>query len=254
MWELYDALIQGIPENYIADEIINGNYFSYVRSGNGSGVSGTPYPYETRIPMFSKNLIGLPLRQVATCVKSWNFLEAAIGAAAINAYYNNPLVAKENGVIFSHATLVEDRVYDPFIMSQNEVKGKNVAVIGHFPYIDRLLEPICNLSVIGFEPEEGDYPIFAAEYLLPDSDYVYISSSSIACKVLPRFLQLAKHAKKVVLVGRGVPLAPILFDYGVTDLSGFMIKDNGCAARIAAGAENNQISAAGQKVSLKIKE
>lgn len=252
MWELYDELIQGIPDNYTADEIINGSHFSYVRSGNGSGVSGTPYSYETRIPMFSKNLIGLPLREVASCVKSWNFTEAAIGAAAINAYYNNPIIAKENGVIFSYDTLVEDRIYDPFIMSQNEVKGKNVAVIGHFPYINRLLEPICNLSVIGFEPEDGDYPIFASEYILPESDYVYISSSSIASKTLPRFLQLAKHAKKIVLVGRGVPLSPILFDYGITDLSGFMIKDNACAARIAAGAENSQISAAGQKVSLKI--
>ncbi|HVJ49965.1 DUF364 domain-containing protein [Desulfitobacterium sp.] len=250
MWEIYDDLINGIPENFMTDELICGYPHAYVRSGNGSGIAGIRL-IETRMPILTKNLIGTPLREVATCVKSWNFIEATVGLAAINAYYNNPQVARENGVQFSEAKRVEDRMFDPFIMSQNEVRGKKVAVLGHFPYLDRLLEPICDLVIIESNPEEGDYPISASEYLLPECDYVYLTSSCIVDKSLPRLLELSKNAQQITLVGPGTPLAPPLFDYGIGDLSGFIIKDNLRAFRIVAGAERVKIFTAGQKVNFK---
>lgn len=40
MWEIYDDLINGIPEDLSVDELVCGNGISYVRSGNGSGISG----------------------------------------------------------------------------------------------------------------------------------------------------------------------------------------------------------------------
>ncbi|HUM59413.1 MAG TPA: DUF364 domain-containing protein [Bacillota bacterium] len=250
MWEIYDALIDGIPEDLIVDELISGYEASYVRSGKGAGIAYLR-DCKTRMPMFNKNLIGAPLREVAGAVKSWNFVEASAGHAAINAYYNNPEIARANGVNFSDARRVEDRMYDPFIMSQNEIKGKKVAVIGHFPYLESLFEPICDLSIISWEPQEGDYPIPACEYILPECDYVYISSSTITDKTLPRMLELSQKARRVTLVGPSTPLAPVLFDYGISELSGFIIKDNALAFRITAGAENVKIYSAGQKVSFK---
>ncbi|MBU2703485.1 protein of unknown function (DUF4213/DUF364 family) [Sporomusaceae bacterium BoRhaA] len=250
MWEIYDALIEGIPKNFITDELICGKHDSYIRSGSGSGIASSR-PYETRMPMFTKNLIGLPLRDVATCVKSWNFMEASIGAAAINAYYNNPQVARDNGVMFSDSKRVEDRKFDPFIMSQNEVKGKKVAVVGHFPHIESLFEPICDFSIIEWDPEDSDYPMSACEFLLPECDYVYLTCTSIVDKTLPRLLELSKNAKLITVVGPGTPLAPVLFNYGIGDLSGFIIKDNLRALRIAAGAEKLKIATAGQKVAFK---
>ncbi len=250
MWQIYDALINGIPENLIVDELICGNGTSFVRSGNGSGISGFR-PYETRMPMFSKNLIGASLREAATSVKSWNFAEASVGLAAINSYYNNPSVARKNGVDFSDARRVEDRMFSPFIMSQNEVRGKRIAVVGHFPYLEKLFEPICDLSIISWNPQEGDFPLSASEYLLPGSDYVYITSASIADKTLPRMLELSKNAQRITIVGPTTPLAPVFFDYGIADLSGFIIKDNPLAFRIIAGAERVRIYTAGQKVSFK---
>ena len=250
MWEIYDALIDGIPKNFIVDELICGNHDAYIRSGNGAGIAAYRL-YETRMPMFVKDMMGLPLREVATCVKSWNFLEASIGAAAINAYYNNPQVARANGVAFSDAQRVEDRRFDPFIMAQNEVKGKKVTVVGHFPHLESLLEPICDFSIIEWDPLDGDYPMSACEYLLPECDYVYITCTSVVDKTLPRLLELSKNAKRTSLVGPGTPLAPVLFNYGIGDLSGFIIKDNLRASRIVASAEKVSIFATGQKVALK---
>lgn len=255
MWEIYDALINGIPEDMITDELICGSSSSYVRSGDGAGIASsgfTSFNYNnTRAPIFSKNLIGAPLREVASCIKSWNFTEASIGLAAINAYYNNPGIARSNGVFFSDAMRVEDRTFDPFIMSQNKVKGKNVATIGHFPHLESLLEPVCNLSIIEWEPEEGDYSIFASEYILPECDYVFIGSGCFVNKTMPSLIELSKNAREITLVGPGTPLAPVLFDYGVYDLSGFIIKDNLRASRIAAGAERVKMYTTGQKVSFK---
>lgn len=250
MWQLYDALINGIPENFLVDELFCGNRASYVRSGDGSGMAGFR-SIETRAPMFTKNLLGESLREVATCVKSWNFVEASVGLAAINAFYNNPRVARENGVEFSDAKQVEDRMYDPFIMSQNDVKGKRVAVVGHFPYLKSLFEPVCDLSIISWDPEEGDFPFTAYEYLLPECDYVYITYASIVDKTLPRMLELSQNARRITIVGPGTPLAPVLFDFGIDDLSGFIIKDNLLAGRTIAGAERVTLFSAGQKVAFK---
>lgn len=250
MWEIYDALINGIPKNLIVDEVISGRHISLVRSGNGCGIAGVR-PYETRMPMLTTNLIGLTLREVAACVKSWNYIEASIGAAAINAYYNNPQVARDHGVDFSDAMRVEDRKFDPFIMAQNEIKGKKVSVVGHFPYLDSLFDPICDFSMIAWEPENGNFPLPACEFLLPESDFVYLTYISIVDKTLPRLLELSQNARRITLVGPGTPLAPVLFDYGIGDLAGFVIKDNLRASRIAGGAEKVPLFSAGQKVSLK---
>lgn len=247
MWQIYDDLIKGIPEYLIVDELICGNHYAYVRSGDGSGVAGLGH-IETRKPMLTKNLLGAPLQEVATCVKSWNFNEASVGLAALNSYYNNPRVAKDNGVTFSNAKRVEDRIFDPFIMSQNEVRGKKVAVVGHFPHLENLLEPICDLSVIESNPLEGDYPFSASEFIIPECDYVYLTYISIVDKTIPRILELASSARQVTIVGPGTPLAPHLFNYGIENLSGFMIKDIVRASRIAAGAEQVRIFKTGQKV------
>lgn len=250
MWEIYDILIEEIPEDRIVDELICGRHFAYVRSGDWVGISGIRYE-NTRSPVFSGNLIGAPLKEVAAAIKSWNFPEASVGMAAINAYYNNLCTARNNGVLFSDSKRVEDRMFDPFIAYQNQVKGKNVAVYGHFTKLESLIEPICNLSIIEWAPQKGHYPISASEYILPQCDYVFLSNSSFIDKTLPRYIELSKNAAQITMVGPGTPLAPCLFDYGIDDLSGFIVKDNEKASRIAARSENVKIYSAGQKVAFK---
>ncbi len=250
-WEIYDKLIAGIPEDWIAEEIVRGSSFAYVKSGGGIGIAEIK-SYDWRMPVYTKVIEGAPLREVAECVKSWNFQEASVGMAAINAYYNNLAVAKKAGIPIGDSLHVEDRIYDPFIMSQNEVRGKKVTVIGHFPHIMTLLAPVCEMKIISGEiPQEDDYPVTAADYLLPESDFVFIGSSCFLDKALPRYLALSKNAQKVTLVGPSTTLAPLLFAYGVDDLSGFVVKDINRVARLIRGAENGKMFSTGQKVAFK---
>lgn len=247
MWKLYDALIEGIPEHLTADEIIIGNTMTLVRSGDGVGFSGFSN-IVSRQTAITRNLLGAPLREVAQAVKSWNFPEASMGLAAINACYNNPAAARAAGVSFSDVRRTEDRMHDPFITSQNQIRGKKVVVVGHFPYVEQLFAPVCDLAVISQEPEKGEYPFSAGEYLLPGCEYAFISSTALVDKTLPRLLELARNAKEITLVSPSTPLAPALFDFGVDHLSGFIIKDNALASRIVSGAEGVRIYTSGQKV------
>ncbi|MFT8890092.1 MAG: DUF364 domain-containing protein [Ethanoligenens sp.] len=250
MWDLYDALIDGIPSACVVDDVLCGAYAAVVRSGEGTGLCMLS-ELETRPPLFPHKRPGTSLRELASCVKSWNYVEASIGQAAINAYYNAVPVALGNGVDVSAARYVEDRKNDPFIAYQQAIRGQKVAVVGHFHLLEELFAPVCELYILEDQPEEdGDYPCTAAEYILPQCAYVFITCGALTDKSFPRFLALAQKAY-VVVVGPSTPMAPVLFDYGVNDLAGFVVKDGQMAVEICAGRETSKIYATGQKVSLK---
>ncbi|MDR2358105.1 MAG: DUF364 domain-containing protein [Oscillospiraceae bacterium] len=252
MWELYDALIDGISPDAKVDALICGQTHTAVLSGDAVGLAGTA-DATWRAPILPDKALGMPLRKLAGAVKSWEFVEAGIGLAAINAWYNDKARLRALGLDISERTHVEDRSADPFISMQRDIKGKTVTVIGHFPYIDQLFAPVCDLRVIEkFEPKDGDYPEQAADYLLPESDYVFISSYTFAEKSLPRFLELSRRAH-VTVVGPATPIAPVLHGFGVNDIAGLVLKDTETAMRIVAGFGGN-IHKAGQKLNLRLED
>lgn len=253
MWELYDRLLAGIPEDVIAEEVLGGLSFAAVRTPEGDvGLGSCHWQREyTRPATHPGNLNGLPLREVAALIKSWNPPEAAIGQAAINAWYNTPARAKANGVSFGDGR--EDRMNDPFIMSQREIRGKKVVTIGHFPYLEKLFEPICELSILEYAPDHpGDYPMEAADYLLPECDFAYLNANGLVDHSLPRMLSLSQNAK-ITLVGPCAPLWPGFADYRVQEVSGFVVTDPEKAWRIAAGSERVRVFSCGKKVAMKWK-
>ncbi|MDR1764539.1 MAG: DUF364 domain-containing protein [Lachnospiraceae bacterium] len=249
MWEFYDELIEGIDPLATADRIISGGKNCFVRSGDTAGTSAS-FDQTWRQPILARKEIGMPLRDLAVCVKSWDYQEAALGLAAINAWYNGIEKARALGLDIPDRLHTEDRSQDPFIQLQRDIAGKKVTVVGHFPYIDQLFGPICDLAVIEkFLPKDGDYPEQAAEYLLPDSDYVFISSYTLVEKVFPHYLELAKNAV-VIAVGAGTPITPILHSYGVDYIAGFVLKDIEAAERVALGL-GGSMHGVGQKINLK---
>ncbi|MDR0904614.1 MAG: DUF364 domain-containing protein [Oscillospiraceae bacterium] len=249
-WELYDALIDGISPNATVDRIICGATRTLVRSGESIGMAGT-LEDTWRANMMPEKDVGMPLRELAQCIKSWEYTEAGIGLAAINAWYNTKDKLRRLGLEVSDSASVEDRAADPFITMQRDIKGKTVTVIGHFPYIDQLFAPVCDMRIIEkFSPKDGDYPEQAAEYLLPESDYVFISSYTLAEKTLPRYLELSQNAV-VTLVGPATPVAPVLHGFGVRNIAGFAIKDADALERMILTSCGNTHKT-GQKVNLRL--
>lgn len=211
-WQIYDALIDSVPAGETVSRIWPGRYWLLLEASHGGfglaqNASGQPdYPID--------EFLGRPLREVAAQLKSWDFNRASVGLAAINSIHNR-LDAPPSPAAFS-------REGDAFELFMAGVKGRKVAVIGRFPYLERLSPQTQSLIVLERNPGPGDLPDTAAEFLLPEQDQVFITSSAFINKSMPRLLELCASAR-VGLVGPSTPLAPLLFDFGITALSGLMV-------------------------------
>jgi uncharacterized protein len=219
MWELYDELIEGIPSGIMVDGITVGLSWTVVSAGNYCGTAMTVREQDELIDI-SETRRGQPLRYLASLSKSWNFTEASIGVAAINAYYNNRETWKQSNSSKQTPWKIigSENAFEGYAL---EAKGKKAAVVGHFRHLEQYLTEAKSVSVLERKPIPGDYPDSACEYILPDQDLVFITGSTIVNKTLPRLLELSEKAR-VILVGPSTPMTPILFKYGVDELSGFL--------------------------------
>ncbi len=142
MWEIYDELIAAVPENSVVSECLAGLSWFLVRS-KGTGVAMRPHEVDGPVRNAGR-IAGMKTRELAAWIKSWNWYEAAMGLAAINSALNAPDVVKRSyGEQFKDST---DQ--DVFTYLLDDLKGKKVAVIGHFHNIERLYE-VCELSERG---------------------------------------------------------------------------------------------------------
>lgn len=211
-WRIYEALIDSVPAGETVKNIWTGQYWLLLEASHGgfglaqnsSGQAGFP----------TGEFLGRPLREVAAELKSWDFNRASVGLAAINSIHNR-LDAPTAAASFS-------REGDAFDLFMAGVKGRKVAVIGRFPYLERLSPQTQSLTVLERNPGPGDLPDTAAEFLLPEQDQVFITSSAFINKSMPRLLELCASAR-VGLVGPSTPLAPLLFDFGLSALSGLVV-------------------------------
>lgn len=87
-WSIYDGLIEAIPEEVQVLECQAGVSWTMVCSSQG-GVGLAHTVKQASLPFeYRGALKHAPLRSLARCIKSWNLVEASIGMAAINAWYN----------------------------------------------------------------------------------------------------------------------------------------------------------------------
>ena len=248
----YKALISEIPPDLVVHEAIAGTSHSIVITKDGIGAVMTLEPTGQR-PLLPENLKGFRLRDVAEATLSWNATDAALGAAALNAYYNAPAVLKKNFgyevPITASPGAAPSVGADPFVRYVELARGKRVASIGHFASVERHIAPVASsLAIIEEQQREGDYPPAAAEFMLPHMDLVFITGSTLANKTLPRLLELSRQAF-VVLVGPSTCMAPILFSYGVHVLSGTLYTDReGCLSLVRQGLHGKMVHH-GQKLS-----
>lgn len=168
------------------------------------------------------------MRELAELARSSELLEASIGVAALNSLLDvDESTARE--------------------MNASEVlvrrgRGKNVALIGHFPFIQQVRSAVGQLWVIEQHPAEGEYPPEAAADLLPQADIVAITSSTFVNHTLDDLLALCSSEATVMLLGPSTPLSPILFDHGINILSGARVFDEAAVLRtVGQGASFRQV-------------
>ncbi len=233
-WKFYNHLIAHISEDIIVRDYCLGTHWSYVEADCGMGVSFTCKGGMRR--QHTMDLRGLPLRDVAELAKSWCFEEATLGVAALNAYYAQKKLLDPLGATYDAPVQLPDgtirkmdafELYRPRIenlgAARNNQKAR-VTVIGHFPHVDRI-EEYANLTVLERNCTQAlDTPDPACEYVLPKTDFAFITGVTIINKTAPRLMDLTKNAV-TVFVGPSVVMSPFLFDWGAEMLAGSVVAD-----------------------------
>ena len=220
IWQLYDALIEGIAEGRQIDDTAISDIWSLVRAGDDVGIAMTTQG-NTRPKLISEGFDHSGLKRAATALKSWNFDEAGYGGAAVNAWYN------------TRARLERLACGEPFknyCTRGLALSGKTVGVVGHLKMPADTLACAKDVFILERNPQMGDYPDSACEYILPMCDVVLITGSALINKTLPRLLELCRGAY-VILTGPSVPMCPALLEFGISRLAGLVVTDPAGAIR-----------------------
>lgn len=215
-WDLYKKLIAGIPSDVGVKKLMLGEQWAYVEAESGVGVSMMVRggAGQSRI---NRAACEFSLRDLAALSTSWSFVEATAGVAALNAWYAAEPQARAAGMV------IDEGENDGFRVYKELVAGKRVAVVGHFPLIERMGD-ICDLTILERAPQPGDIPDPACEYIIGEQDYLFTTGITWQNKTLPRLLEIAREGgTEVIMVGPSVVPAPLLFDYGVTCLAGSIV-------------------------------
>ena len=156
------------------------------------------------------NLTRKKALELAEYAKSKSLLEASIGMATINSLID-----------IEESRCIEKNAFEIIL---EKGKEKNVAIVGHFPWIPKLRGRVKNLWVLEQRVREGDLPAKEADKILPECDVVGITGTSFINHTLEGLLALCKKSY-VVLIGPTSPLSPVLFDYGIEAISGSKVVD-----------------------------
>jgi uncharacterized protein len=159
---------------------------------------------------------------------SAGIIEAAIGMASINSLIN---VDEERCLELNAGDLIAEKAED-----------KNVVIVGHFPFLNRLKNIAKDLSVIEKNPTDGDLHERESATLLPKADVIGITGTALTNHTMDYLLSLCNPRAYVVILGDSTPLSPVLFDHGVDAVSGTLVIDSDMALRcISQGANFRQI-------------
>lgn len=181
-------------------------------------------------PMVSEpgQLVGKSAGELVGMAFSERIVEAAVGIATINSLLEiNEHACQE----VNARELIADKGRD-----------KDIAIIGHFPFIPYLRTLARSLWVIEKNPQDGDLPEDDVEHCLPQADVLAITGTAFTNHTIQHLLDLRKKNAFVIVLGDSAPLSPVLFDYGIDAVSGTKVVDANAALRsVSEGANYRQI-------------
>lgn len=208
-----------------------------LHAGLASSLRGEEGPYHSDEPAEvpdAGNLEGKPIGELAGLLLAQDPVSASIGMATLNSALPIPAAATEQNA----AELLARRSRD-----------KNLAVIGHFPFVRRLEDIARKLWVFERRPKPGDLTAEIMDSVLPDCEVVCISGTTLMNHTAEGILRLCRQDAFVVMVGPSTPFSPVLFDYGVDAIAGTVVTDAAAVLRlIRQGATFRQVKAVGVRL------
>ena len=149
--------------------------------------------------------------QLAALALSEHLLEASVGLATINALLD---VDECDCVDVNAADVIAERG-----------AGRNIAVVGHFPFLGQVRKLAKTMWVLELRPREGDLPATMAAEILPQADVVALTGTSLLNHTFNGLISLCRPDAFVIVLGATTPLSPLLFEVGVNAIAGTLVVD-----------------------------
>lgn len=219
---VYDLLLDSINSSpaHIESLLMGLVWTQCANSDGGMGLTMT-LPSGKRTITWSGTMCKRKVVNIAPWIRSWDMHKAIVGQAVINSVINQQLSHLNPQSLPRHAVAANLSVFDYFLP---HLKGKKVTIVGRYPHLERY-EKQLDLTVIERYPSaENDVLDAASEFILPQSDWVFLTATSLTNKTFPRLAELCKFAH-TVLMGPSVPWLPELKEFNIDFLAGVSIED-----------------------------
>ncbi len=212
--QLIKEILETIDSDQPVVEAVVGTFITMIRSEKQAGLSSTfrqPCPDATHAGIESAGkLTTFSLKELALWALSENLIEASVGMAALNALVPVP----EKFDI--------DRKAQELILEK--AAGKNLAIVGNFPFIKKIRSRMNRFELINELPHLGKRGVAHAETVFPEMDVIAITGSAFINHTIYDLLELAAHAYVIVL-GATTPFSTVLFDHGVDAICGTIVAE-----------------------------
>jgi len=175
---------------------------------------------------------------LAGLVHSSDRRQASLGLAALNSLL--PVDAEDGADANAFDVLAEVG------------RGREVAVVGHFPFTLQLREIARRVWVLELHPGPGDLPADRAADVLPQAEVVALSATTLINHTLEDLWTWCRADSFKMMLGPSTPLSPVLFDYGFQVLAGAVVVDvEGALQAVRAGESFQQVKRACRLVTLR---
>ena len=212
--KIIDDLLSTLNSDAEVRDIRQASYWTAVLTRN-CGLASTPHQFDNHhgnaTVREAGNLMNKSALELAQMARSELPYEAAIGMATINSLLD---IDEQRCIDLNAADLLEERCRD-----------SKVALIGHFPFTNRLRQAAKEFWLIERNPREGDIAENEAQNFVPLADIVAITGSAFVNHTIEGLLDLCSPQAYVVVLGPTTPLSPVLFDYRVDVVSGTKVVD-----------------------------
>ncbi len=104
-------------------------------------------------------------------------------------------------------------------------KEKKVAIVGHFPFVQKMKEKFKDLMVFEKKPQPGDLKSDLIPQKIPAADIVAITATTISNKTLAGILSCCSKNAIKLIIGPSTPLCTAMFDIGFDYIAGSIVKD-----------------------------
>ena len=232
-----DAILEATRLTPAADllDIRVGQFWVFVNTTAGAGMASAmrseAHLHGSRPIARAGELHMMTPPELLALVRSESPPEAGVGMASANALLNS-----------RNRDLTEEKAVSILV---ERGAGKRVAMIGRFPFADKLREHCDQLWVFerGLNRGEGDFGDEAMDQLLPKADVVAVTATTLLNHTLPTVLAGVRPDAFLMMLGPSTPLTPVLHDFGFDVLCGTVIDDSERVLRaVEQGAVTPQIT------------